>query len=108
MYEPLPFPELTVSLASLYDTRPAIDLLIDKVQVIFNTAQKEYKSGDFDKARADYDRAVALMLASGYQVDSDPRLWIFSIRLARRCIPMTSTRSRTARKRNGNQHAGTD
>jgi membrane-bound lytic murein transglycosylase D len=74
VYEPLPFPEHTVSLASLYDTRPAIDVLIDKVQVIFNTAQKEYKSGDFDKAHADYDRAVALMLASGFQVDSDPRL----------------------------------
>src|SRR6202050_3549882 len=72
--EPLPFPEHTASLASLYDARPAIDILIDKVQVIFNTAQKEYKSGEFDKAHADYDRAVALMLASGFQVDSDPRL----------------------------------
>jgi membrane-bound lytic murein transglycosylase D len=72
--EPLPLPEHTASLASLYDTRPAIDILIDKVQVIFNTAQKEYKSGEFDKAHADYDRAVALMLASGFQVDSDPRL----------------------------------
>jgi membrane-bound lytic murein transglycosylase D len=74
VHESLPFPEHTVSLASLYDTRPSIDLLIDKVQVIFNTAQKEYKSGDFDKAHADYDRAVDLMLASGFQVDSDPRL----------------------------------
>jgi membrane-bound lytic murein transglycosylase D len=74
VHEPLPFPEHTVSLASLYDTRPSMDVLIDKVQVIFNTAQKEYKSGDFDKAHADYDRAVALMLASGFQVDSDPRL----------------------------------
>ena len=72
--EPLPFPEHTVSLASLHDTRPAIDILIDKVQVIFNTAQKEYKSEEFDKAHADYDRAVDLMLASGFQVDSDPRL----------------------------------
>jgi peptidoglycan lytic transglycosylase D len=74
VHESLPFPEHTVSLTSLYDTRPAIDVLIDKVQVIFNTAQKEYKSGDFDKAHADYDRAVELMLASGFQVDSDPRL----------------------------------
>jgi membrane-bound lytic murein transglycosylase D len=72
--EPLPFPEHTVFLTSLYDTRPSIDILIDKVQVIFDTAQKEYKSGDFDKAHADYDRAVELMLASGFQVDSDARL----------------------------------
>jgi membrane-bound lytic murein transglycosylase D len=72
--ESLPFPEHTVFLTSLYDTRPHVDILIDKVQVIFDTAQKEYKSGDFDKAHADYDRAVELMLASGFQVDSDPRL----------------------------------
>jgi len=72
--EPLPFPEQIPNLAALYDTRPQIDVLIDKVQVIFNTAQKEYKSGDFDKAHADYDRAVELLLASGFQVDSDPRL----------------------------------
>src|SRR5271163_1618496 len=74
VHEPLPSPEHTVSLASLYDTRPDIDRLIDQVQVIFNTAQQEYKSGDFDKAHADYDRAVELMLASGFQVDSDARL----------------------------------
>src|ERR1700678_786469 len=72
--EALPFPEHTVFLTSLYDTRPAIDVLLDKVQVIFNTAQKEYKSGDFDKAHADYDRAVEMIVASGFQVDSDPRL----------------------------------
>jgi membrane-bound lytic murein transglycosylase D len=72
--ESLPFPENTVFLTSLTDTRPHIDILIDQVQVIFDTAQKEYKSGDFDKAHADYDRAVELMLASGFQVDSDPRL----------------------------------
>src|ERR1700735_5283786 len=62
--EALPFPEHTVFLTSLYDTRPAIDVLIDKVQVIFNTAQKEYKSGDFDKAHADYDRAAELHVNS--------------------------------------------
>jgi len=44
------------------------------VQVSFNAAEKEYKAGEFDKARADYDRAVALIVASGYQSDSDPRL----------------------------------
>ncbi len=72
--EPLPFPEHTVFLTSVYDTRPSIDILIDQVQVIFDKAQKEYKSGEFDKAHANYDRAVELMLASGFQVDSDPRL----------------------------------
>ncbi|MGC1796790.1 MAG: LysM peptidoglycan-binding domain-containing protein [Candidatus Acidiferrales bacterium] len=72
--EPLPFPEHPAAIVSLYDTRPAIDILIDKVQVRFDAAQKEYKAGEFDKARTDYDHAVSLIVASGFQVDSDPRL----------------------------------
>src|SRR6202046_1503328 len=72
--EPLPLPEQLPSLSAVYDRRPAIDILVDKVQVSFNTAEKEYKAGEFEKARADYDRAVALIVASGYQSDSDPRL----------------------------------
>jgi membrane-bound lytic murein transglycosylase D len=72
--EPLPFPEHMAAPLALYDARPAIDILVAKVQVSFNAAEKEYKAGDFDRARADYDRAVALIVASGYQSDSDPRL----------------------------------
>jgi membrane-bound lytic murein transglycosylase D len=72
--EPLPLPGQLASLSALYDRRPAIDILVDKVQASFNTAEKEYKAGEFERARADYDRAVALIVASGYQSDSDPRL----------------------------------
>jgi membrane-bound lytic murein transglycosylase D len=72
--EPLPFPNQAITLPTFYDRRPALDVLIAKVQVSFNAAEKEYKAGEFDKARADYDRAVALIVASGYQSDSDPRL----------------------------------
>jgi len=72
--QPLPFPDQSVTLPTFYDQRPALDILIAKVQVSFNAAEKEYKAGEFDKARADYDRAVALIVASGYQSDSDPRL----------------------------------
>jgi len=72
--EPLPFPEQPVTLLTFYDQRPALDILVAKVQVSFNSAEKEYKAGEFDKARANYDRAVALIVASGYQSDSDPRL----------------------------------
>lgn len=72
--EPLPFPEHAVNLAGLYDTQPAIDVLLAKVQVSFDAAQKEYKAGEFDKARKNYDQAVSLIVASGFQVDSDPRL----------------------------------
>jgi membrane-bound lytic murein transglycosylase D len=72
--EPLPFQEHLIPLLALYDRRPAIDILVAKVQVSFDVAEKEYKAGEFDKARADYDRAVALIVASGYQSDSDSRL----------------------------------
>src|SRR5580700_9394650 len=74
VHEKLPLPAQPISVASLYDTRPAIDILIEKVQVRFDAAQKEYKAGDFDKARKDYDHAVNLIVASGFHVDSDPRL----------------------------------
>lgn len=54
--------------------RPAMDVLIERVQASFDAGQKKYKAGDFDSARVDFDRAVDLILASGLQVDSDPRL----------------------------------
>src|ERR1700689_4955433 len=72
--EPLPYPNPAVAVPTFDDRRPALDVLIAKVQVSFNAAEKEYKAGEFDKARADYDRAVALIVASGHQSDSDPRL----------------------------------
>jgi membrane-bound lytic murein transglycosylase D len=72
--EPLPFPNPLPQPPVLYDRRPAIDILVAKVQASFDVAEKEYKAGEFDKARANYDRAVALIVASGYQSDSDPRL----------------------------------
>jgi membrane-bound lytic murein transglycosylase D len=62
------------SLLGLTDTRPRIDILVEQVQARFNTAQKEYKAGEFEMARADYDRTVALIQSSGFQADSDPRL----------------------------------
>jgi membrane-bound lytic murein transglycosylase D len=68
--QPLPL----APLPALYDRRPAIDILVARVQVSFDVAEKEYKAGEFDKARRDYDRAVELIVASGYQSDSDPRL----------------------------------
>ncbi|MGA8036019.1 MAG: LysM peptidoglycan-binding domain-containing protein [Candidatus Acidiferrales bacterium] len=70
----LPPAENKASLLGLTDTRPRIDILVAQVQAQFNSAQKEYKAGEFEKARAEYDRTVALIQSSGFQVDSDPRL----------------------------------
>ena len=39
--QPLPFPDQSATLSSFYDQRPALDILIAKVQVSFNAAEKE-------------------------------------------------------------------
>jgi len=73
--ESLPFPEKPVYLASLQkDPRPAIDILVVQVQTSFDEGQKKYKAGNFDQARVDFDRAMNLVVQSGFQADFDPRL----------------------------------
>jgi membrane-bound lytic murein transglycosylase D len=75
VHEALPFPEHPNYLVPLQgDPRPAIDVLVAKVQASFLEGQKKYKAGDFDKARVDFDQAVDLILRSGFQVDFDVRL----------------------------------
>jgi membrane-bound lytic murein transglycosylase D len=73
--EKLPFPDEAPAFVYLNgDTRSAVEILIEKVQAKFDAGQKEYKAGNLQAARADFDRAVDLILTSGYQVDFDPRL----------------------------------
>lgn len=73
--EPLPFPNEPVTFVALQgEQRPAIDVLIENVQASFDAGQKEYKAGNLEGARFDFDRAVNLILSSGFQVDADPRL----------------------------------
>ncbi len=73
--ESLPFSGHAVDFALIQPPpRPAIDVLVDKVQTAYNLGEKELKAGDFEKARAEFDRAVDLIQASGFQVESDPRL----------------------------------
>jgi membrane-bound lytic murein transglycosylase D len=73
--ESLPFPEKPAYLAFLQnDSRPAIDILVAQVQTSFNEGQKKYKANHFDQARVDFDRAMDLIVQSGFQADFDPRL----------------------------------
>jgi membrane-bound lytic murein transglycosylase D len=74
LFQPLPFPSQPVFQARLLDMRPAIDLLIAQMQTSYDAGTKEYEAGNLDKARADFDHAVDLILHSGFQADSDPRL----------------------------------
>ena len=73
--EKLPFPDEAPAFVYLNgDSRPRIDVVLEKVQAKFDAGQKEYKAGNLQAARVDFDRAVDLILTSGFQVDSDPRL----------------------------------
>jgi len=75
VHEKLPFLDRPVYLASFQnESRPAIDILVAKVQASFSEGQQKYKAGHFDKARVDFDRAMDLIVQSGFQADFDPRL----------------------------------
>ena len=72
---PLPFPNRPADLLPLSrDARPAIDILVAQVQASYDAGQRHYDAGAHDKAQSDFDHAVNLILASGFQVDFDPRL----------------------------------
>jgi len=72
---PLPLPEPAADSVSLAaDPRPAMDILVEKVQEDFDAGQRENQAGNLDKAQEDFDRAVDLILTSGFQPDADPRL----------------------------------
>jgi membrane-bound lytic murein transglycosylase D len=77
--EALPFPDVSDS-RSVYlgalqpEPRPAIYVLIEKVQASFLAGQNEYQLGNFEKAHADFEHAVSLVLQSGFPIDSDPKL----------------------------------
>src|ERR1700680_32582 len=50
------------------------DELIAKVEERFASGQQNYKAGHLEAARKDFDEAVDLMLQSGYDPNSDPKL----------------------------------
>src|ERR1700736_4219163 len=50
------------------------DELIAKVEERFASGQQNYKAGHLEAARKDFDEAVDLMLQSGYDLNSDPKL----------------------------------
>lgn len=73
--QPLPLsdPPLDPTLQAFY-LRPAIDVLVDKVQAGFDAGQHALQAGNTQQAQTDFDHAVDLILTSGFQKDSDPRL----------------------------------
>jgi membrane-bound lytic murein transglycosylase D len=71
--QPLPFPA-HMSFISLEDTRPAIEIVLENVRMTYEEGQAEYKAGNVEMAKADFERGVNLIVSSGFQVDSDPQL----------------------------------
>ena len=73
--QPIPLPAvLPVGASLIPGPEPAIDALIRNVQTAFDDGQKQYEAGNLDQARVHFDRAEDLIISSGFQVDSDPRL----------------------------------
>jgi membrane-bound lytic murein transglycosylase D len=72
----LPTPKLSSQILVLLpgDTRPLSDVLIQQVQSHYEAGQQFASAGNDDKAQAEYNAALNLMLKSGYPVDSDPKL----------------------------------
>lgn len=73
--EPLPFPVAPMAFVPLQeDPRPAIDILLAQVHEAYESGQTQYQAGNTDAAKADFERGSNLILASGFQVDFDPKL----------------------------------
>jgi membrane-bound lytic murein transglycosylase D len=71
---PLPIPPNPPAPILLGEPRPTIDVLIEQVNASFEAGKKDYHEGKLELARQDFDHATDLILASGFAVDSDPRL----------------------------------
>jgi membrane-bound lytic murein transglycosylase D len=56
------------------EPRPPLDSLIDRVQAQMDKGQKLFEAGQTQSARAAWNNASNILLASGFPVDSDPRL----------------------------------
>jgi len=54
--------------------KPGPVLLAEAIEAQFASGQRNYKEGRVEAARQDYGRALAWLLASGYDIHADPRL----------------------------------
>ena len=73
--QPLPFPEHPIATNALPpEQRPAIDILVEKVQTAYDSGQRELKADHLDKAQANFDLAADMILKSGFPADFNPQL----------------------------------
>ncbi len=75
-----PVPQLPVSAQQKAPTplavQPAdgVERLATESQAAFDAGEQDYKAGHLGKAREEFDEALDQLLASGYDLDGDPRL----------------------------------
>lgn len=73
--EPLPTRRGTVQYELLTPPPlPALEVLIQAVEAAFRAGEQDYKAGQLEKARREFDRATDWLLGSGIDLQSDPRL----------------------------------
>jgi membrane-bound lytic murein transglycosylase D len=71
----LPWPIHAANATPLISLPPrGVELLLARVEAAFQTGEEEYKAGHINQARSDFDHAVDLLLKSGFELQSDPRL----------------------------------
>jgi len=51
-----------------------VELLARQVEAAFQSGEQEYKAGHLSRARQEFDRALDLLLRSGYDLESEPHL----------------------------------
>jgi membrane-bound lytic murein transglycosylase D len=67
-----PRPEFAVLLAA--PTKSGVDVLADAVEVACASGERDSRAGNLEKARQEYQRGLDWLVASGYDVEANPRL----------------------------------
>src|SRR6202171_517999 len=72
---PLPLDARRGSIVPLMNFAPdGIQWLVARSQAVFHAGEQDFRAGRLDKAREEFDQALNQMLASGFDIDADPRL----------------------------------
>jgi len=73
--EPLPLPPPNPALRSLNPyLSDDVDVFIERVEATYETAMANYRAGKVEQAKEEFDRALSLLLQSGWPLQGDDRL----------------------------------
>jgi membrane-bound lytic murein transglycosylase D len=68
---PPPNPALRLLNPVVFD---AVDALIERVEATYETATANYRAGKVEQAKEEFDRALSLLMQSGWEIRGDDRL----------------------------------